>query len=135
VIHINDKKAGTRFSIQFNRGNPEHRQVADIINRHKRYDKAQYIVSAVLHYENCGEIPDIQRTAPVDEKYIEAVVNRILRDKSLVGTNTSDAFVCVPQADINTIPAEEIDFDEAIEALGENAFNAIAGALDMFRKK
>jgi len=30
---------------------------------------------------------------------------------------------------------EEIIFDEAVEALGEEGLGAIAGALDMFRKK
>ena len=30
---------------------------------------------------------------------------------------------------------EDINFDEAINALGEDGFNAVAGALDMFRKK
>jgi hypothetical protein len=30
---------------------------------------------------------------------------------------------------------DEIIFDDAVEALGEDGFSAIAGALDMFRKK
>jgi len=30
---------------------------------------------------------------------------------------------------------EEISFDDALEALGEEGFNTVADALDMFRKK
>ena len=32
-------------------------------------------------------------------------------------------------------PAEDISYDDALEALGQDGFNAVAGALDAFRKR
>jgi len=78
------KKSETRFTIQFSRSDPKHIQVAEILNNQARYGKAQYIVDAVLHYESCTETCSMNRAAGVgvDEKAIEAVVNRILMDRS-----------------------------------------------------
>jgi len=131
---MDGKKADRRFSIQFSRMNPEHIQVAEILNRHKRYDKAQYIVNAVLHYENCDKVPEVQRPARFDEKIIEAVVNRILHDRGGVVAALTDS-VSVKQTAELPLPAEEISFDDAMEALGEDGFNVIADALNMFRRK
>ena len=75
------KKAGTKFTIQFNQTDPAHLQVAELLNKQGHRGKAQYIVNAVLHYENCDETPDLKRPALIDEKVIEAVVNRILCDR------------------------------------------------------
>ena len=129
------KKDYTKFHIRFNHENPLHLQAADILNGQNERGKAQYIVNAILHYENCGETPDIQRTARVDEKYIEAVVSRILRGRGESGANVS--VVTALAEPVLTEPRfdEEINFDEAMDALGEDGFKAVAGALDMFRKK
>jgi len=109
--------------------------VTDILNRQKRFDKARYIVNAVLHYENCSEPPETQRFARFDEKHIEAVVNRILRDRAESGADVYSgsapavSTVNEPQFD------EEINFDEVMDALGQDGFDAIAGVLDMFKRK
>jgi len=130
-----DKLVDTRFTIQFSRTDPTHLQAAEILNRQGRRSKAQYLVNAVLHYENCGEVPNMQRPAAFDEKVIEAVVNRILRDR--VESDTTAPAGPAPVKRIETLPqpADEINFDDAVEALGEEGFKAVAGALDMFRKK
>ena len=39
----------------------------------------------------------------------------------------------IPHPDSDS--AVELNFDEAMEALGEDGFNAVANALDMFRRK
>lgn len=131
---MSDKMVETRFTIQFTRTDPSHLQVAEILNRQGRRSKAQYIVNAVLHYENCGETPSIPRTADLD-KIIEAVVYRILQDREDSGPNKAINETPPGQPKPPRRPAEEINFDDALEALGENGFNAVAGALEMFRKK
>ena len=132
---MSDKMVETRFTIQFSRTDPSHLQVAEILNRQGRRSKAQYIVNAVLHYENCAGLPGIQRSTELDVKAIEAVVNRLLEDRE-----RNHAVKTVnPSADRRPktpLPkTEEINFDEALEALGEDGFNAVAGALDLFRRK
>ena len=136
------KKTGTKFTLQFNQTDPMHLQVAELLNKQGHRGKAQYIVNAVLHYENCDETPDINRPVRVDEKIIEAVVNRILRDR---GEHIVEKAVVpspvkrtekIQQPHSNEEQSdEEINFDEAMDVLGEDGFNAVAGALDMFRKK
>ena len=127
------KKSGLRFSIQFSRTNPAHLRAADILNSKERYEKAQYIAEAILCYENFGETAEAQRPAVVDERHIEAVVGRILREREKSGTGYIPA-VPAGEAEKQSMPGSEFIFDEAVEAFGEDGFNAIAGALDMFRK-
>jgi hypothetical protein len=74
------KKSELKFTVQFSQADPAHLRVADILNRQGRFGKADYIVNAVLNYigEDTGEA---QRPAVIDERHIEAVVNKILRDR------------------------------------------------------
>ena len=131
---MSDKIIDTRFTIQFSRTDPSHLQVAEILNRQGRRSKAQYIVNAVLHFENCSETPHIPRTAEFDVKVIEAVVNRILQDREENNT-VKTAKAPDNQAKKPAPFAEEISFDDALEALGPEGFNAVAGTLEMFRNK
>ena len=130
---MSGKMAETRFTIQFSRTDPSHLQVAEILNRQGRRSKAQYIVNAVLHYENCSETPHMARTSELDVKVIEAVVNRMLMEwgKSIPGEPLKKAHVPEKPAS----QSEEISFDDALKALGEDGINAIAGTLDLFRNK
>ena len=130
-----DKMVDTRFTIQFSKTDPTHLQVAEILNQQGRRSKAQYLVNAVLHYENCDAMPDTQRPARVDEKVIEAVVNRILRDRADAAADAPIVPVPKDPAAMQSRPSEEINYDDALEALGEDGFNAVTGALDMFRRK
>ena len=131
------KKSGTKFTIQFNQTDPAHLQVAELLNKQGHRGKAQYIVNAVLHYENCDETPDLKRPARIDEKVIEAVVNRILRDRGerIVDKSVDSAPAQIPKTQESQQSDEELNFDDVVETLGEDGFNAIAGALDMFRRK
>jgi hypothetical protein len=110
---MTDKKDAGRFTIQFNAADPAHRRVIDILNAQGRRSKAQYLANAVLHYEACA--------GASDEKTIEAVVRRLLAERS-------------PEADAPTqteIPRSQSE-DGALDA---GALNAIADALDAFRGK
>ena len=84
-----DKKSGRRFTIQFNRKDPAHLRVSDILNGLEWRGKAQYVVNAVLYYIN--REPALQ----LDEKHIEEVVNRILRDSSYGGADAMPVPVSV----------------------------------------
>jgi hypothetical protein len=131
---MNGKMIETRFTIQFSRTDPAHLQAAAILNRQGRRSKAQYLANVVLHYENCVEKATMQRPAGFDEKLIEAVVNRILREKEADNTNTPAAADSINEANPPQ-SAENADYDDAVDSIGEDGLNAIAGALDMFRRK
>jgi len=132
---VSGKIAETRFTIQFSRTDPSHIRVAEILNRQGRRSKAQYIVNAVQHYENCGETPDTRRTSELDIKAIETVVNRILRDREENGLDKTNDNTQSDKVKKSIPDIEEISYDDALETLGENGFNVVAGTLDMFRKK
>ena len=124
---IYNKKVETRFSIQFNQANPEHVQVADILNRQACRSKAQYIVNAVLHYESRNE-------AHNDEKHIELVVNRILLDKEKSGPGIMPGATPYKQMRKQPQPTDDI-IDDTEEPLGADGVSVVNSALDMFRKK
>jgi hypothetical protein len=136
---MENKKANTRFSIQFNRNNLLHLQVVDILNRQDQRGKARYIVEAVLHYENCDAVPDIKQPARLDEKHIEAIVDRMLRERdvSSMGAPTVSAPTkkVVDSQYHQMGRGDEVIFNDALETLGEDGLNAVAGALEMFRKR
>lgn len=129
------KISETRFTIQFSKTDPSHLHVAEILNGLGRRSKAPYLVNAVLYYENRGEIPQMPHATELDIKVIEAVVNRILQDRQENGTDKPASAVQEEQKKKMPKSAEEISFDDALEALGPEGFNAVAGTLDMFRKK
>jgi hypothetical protein len=123
---MSGKMLDTRFTIQFSQTDPAHLKVADILNQQGRRSKAQYIVNAIIHYTNCKETPNTQRSAELDEKHIETIVCRILQDKlpALASLNQTEALQST----------EDINADDIIGSFGENGLNAIAGAMDMFKK-
>ena len=133
MIAVGDKKIGTKFTIQFSPTNPAHIRAAEILNSVSPRGKAQHIANALLCYEIHGESPDTERLRTVDEKLIEDVVKRVLRD-----LNGAEIFPSggsenqwLPQAQT----VDETAIDDASAVLGEDGFGAVAGALEMFRKK
>ena len=136
---MSDNNTRSRFSIFFDKTDPSHFQVAEILSRQGYRGKAQYLVNAVLHYEGHTEMPGAKRPARFDEKVIEAVVNRILKNREIPIAGQHPAKPIDTYADMNEgtahIPlVEDITFDDALDELGEDGLNAVLGALDMFRK-
>ena len=128
------RKIATRFNIIFSATDPTHLHVAEILSRQGYRGKAQYLVNAVLHYEGHGETPDARRPARFDEKIIEAVVNRIMKDKAItVSQKPVDAVVDINENTVAML-SEDITFDDALVELGEDGLNAVLGALEMFRQ-
>ena len=136
-----EKKMGTKFTILFSQTNPVHIQAVDILNRQPQRGKAHYIANAILHYENHSEM---QSPVHIDEDSIKAVVKKILAEMQMSGASSLPVSVPVSKAERQSNPvlkhSYEIDYDAitfeaAMESLGEDGLQAVAGALDMFRRK
>ena len=123
------KKDIYKFTIQFNSGDPQHQQVAEILNRQGRR-KAQFLVNTVLHYIHCTETPDIPQQPPVNTDAIEAIVRRIIEENSPKPTRQN-----VRQTpEKKTVKSEEIAFDDAAELLGEDGMAAVRNTIASFRR-
>jgi hypothetical protein len=133
---MRDKTAERKFTIQFNRTDPLHLQVADILNQQERGAKAQFIVNAVLHYidkiDNNG-LENSQQKPQFDEKLIESVVKRILRERDIAGN--LPAISLANQDTEPILPEVEVVYDNSLEALGTEGLDLVAHALEMFRNK
>ena len=78
---MGDKLIETRFTIQFSNADPAHIQAADLLNRQGRRSKAQYLVNAILFYENNVNASSWKPAPPeIDIEMIEEVVRRLLGD-------------------------------------------------------
>lgn len=75
-----EKKNRFVFNIGFNEANPDHRKVADILNR-LGHGKAEYLAKTVLFYEQRQET-SLARTG-ISYEEIEAIVKKILTKEKL----------------------------------------------------
>ena len=87
----------------------------------------------MLYYESHGGGSGLKYTAPADEKYIEAVVNRILLNRDCGGGILPNA-ISFNHISKQARHTEDMIVDD-IETLGPDGFDAITDALAMFRKK
>ena len=87
-----------------------------------------------MYYESYGGALNTKLSAPLDEKFIEAVVNRILLNRG--NGNTGILPEAAPYEPVYKQPlVENIAFVDDIEALSMDGIKAVAGAMEMFRKK
>ena len=123
------KKDIYKFTIQFSSGDPQHQQVAEILNRQGRR-KAQFLVNTVLHYIHCSETPDIPQQPPVNTDAIETIVRRIIEEYSEKPTRQDVR----KTPEKKTVKSEEIAFDDAAELLGEDGIAAVRNSIASFRR-
>lgn len=123
------KKDIYKFTIQFSSGDPQHQQVAEILNRQGRR-KAQFLVNTVLHYIHCSETPDIPQQPPVNTDAIETIVRRIIEEYSEEPTRQDVR----KTPEKKTVKSEEIAFDDAAELLGEDGIAAVRNTIASFRR-
>ena len=123
------KKDIYKFTIQFSSGDPQHQQVAEILNRQGRR-KAQFLVNTVLHYIHCTETPDIPQQPPVNTDAIEAIVRRIMEEYQ--PKTTRQDVRQTPEK--KTVKSEEIAFDDAADLLGEDGMAAVRNTIASFRR-
>jgi len=130
-----NKKAETKFTIRLCKNNLSHERVANLLNSQGYHGKAQFIVKAILHYENCDKTPEAKNSLQINEKIIEAVVKRMLKDKNIIFADEQSSSIKIKTEKNPIIQSEtvdEINYDDALEVLGEDGLNAITNALDMF---
>ena len=123
------KKDIYKITIQFSSGDPQHQQVAEILNRQGRR-KAQFLVNTVLHYIHCSETPDIPQQPPVNTDAIETIVRRIIEEYSEKPTRQDVR----KTPEKKTVKSEEIAFDDAAELLGEDGIAAVRNTIASFRR-
>ena len=125
-----DKKDPGKFTVRFNIHDPQQQTVVALINQKGR-NKAQFLASAVLHYINCKETPNLQ-VPPVDPETLEKIIVSILekRDKQKRGGGVPQKTESV--CEINT--AEEPQTKEESEGWPGSAgeVSAILDSLKMF---
>ena len=120
MIYVPAKKENLRFTIQFNAGDPHHQQVAELLNKQGRR-KAQFIVSAVTHYINCTETPEVAVPHVPDRKMLEEMVREILAALSAEPQ---------PKADLDGSKCKHTEIDIAAnELLDEEGISALLGSL------
>ena len=86
---MGEKKDAFRFTVQFNAGDPNHQQVAAILNEQGRR-KAQFLVNAVIHYINCPESPEAATAPKIDRQTVEQLVREILTNMQPETTPTTE---------------------------------------------
>lgn len=78
---MTDKKDPGKFTIRFNICDPQHKAVIDLLNRQGR-SKAQLLVSAVLHYINCKETPEVSVPVPSQAALEEMILAILTKNQS-----------------------------------------------------
>ncbi len=122
------KKNAFVTTIGFNKNAPAHVQVAEFLNRMER-GKAQYIVNAVLAYQNGGAAAGISAgQAAVDYEKIRQFVLQVIREQERqeAPRNETAGEPAVPDG------AEEREGDSF--GFDEDALNGIMSSLEAFKR-
>lgn len=117
-------------TIGFNKDDPDHVYVADILNTMGR-GKAQYIVKAVIAYQNpAGEGSGHVPAPAVDYEKIRAFVLNVLEEKACVGGSERMEEKMVQElVNLREKVHEKVEFPN----LDEDAMNDIMMSLSMFQ--
>ena len=135
---MGDKKHLGRFTVQFNLGDPQQARTAEILEQQGR-QKARFISTAVLHYINCSETPEVvlppvPKTAEIEKNVLAVLKKHTAED----GVSASPHR---PQPQESVIPSgrapepEIADAEDLKELLGDGGFSAIANTLASFGQK
>jgi len=122
------KKSDNRFTIQFNAENPAHARAAGILNSRGKRGKAQYVASAILHYESCPDAHEAETPQAFDEKAMGEIVNRVLL---ILADGAANPPAAVPAS--RQGPAGGMASGNSPEGIGEGGRDAVDGAMKMFR--
>lgn len=135
---MGEKKHQGRFTVQFNLGDPQQARVSEILERQGR-QKARFISTAILHYINCKETPEVALPLAPNTEEIEKLVLAIL-NKHTGENNTyhlqQEAVITGESACASDVtPEREEPTDDLKALLGDGGFSAIANTLMSFRQK
>ena len=135
---MGDKKHLGRFTVQFNLGDPQQARTAEILEQQGR-QKARFISTAVLHYINCRETPEVVLPLPPNPAEIEKIVLAVLKKHTAEDGVSASPHRPQPQESVipsGRAPEPEIaDAEDLKELLGDGGFSAIANTLASFGQK
>jgi len=135
---MGDKKHLGRFTVQFNLGDPQQAQTAEILEQQGR-QKARFISTAVLHYINCSETPEVVLPPAPNTAEIEKIVLAVLKKHTAEDGVSASPHRPQPQESVipsGRAPEPEIaDAEDLKELLGDGGFSAIANTLASFGQK
>lgn len=126
---MTEKKKPGRFTIQFNVADPNQMAAAELLEQQGRH-KAQFITSAVLHYINCPETPEITAPAPIDKAILEKLVMEILERRQIHQQEDT----IEPPTEMEHRPELAPELSSEWEKLfGQDGISAIASTLTAFQ--
>lgn len=135
---MGDKKHLGRFTVQFNLGDPQQARTAEILEQQGR-QKARFISTAVLHYINCSETPEVVLPPAPNTAEIEKIVLAVLKKHTAEDGVSASPHRPQPQESVTPsgrAPEPEIaDAEDLKELLGDGGFSAIANTLASFGQK
>ena len=135
---MGDKKHLGRFTVQFNLGDPQQARTAEILEQQGR-QKARFISTAVLHYINCSETPEVVLPPAPNTAEIEKIVLAVLKKHTAEDGVSASPHRPQPQESVipsGRAPEPEItDTEDLKELLGDGGFSAIANTLASFGLK
>ena len=135
---MGDKKHLGRFTVQFNLGDPQQARTAEILEQQGR-QKARFISTAVLHYINCSETPEVVLPPAPNTAEIEISVLAVLKKHTAEDGVSASPHRPQPQESVipsGRAPEPEIaDAEDLKELLGDGGFSAIANTLASFGQK
>lgn len=128
---MGEKKNPGRFTIQLNLNDPQQQAVCELLEKQGRH-KAQFITSAVLHYINCSETPEMASVPLADLDLIEKMVLEILDRhavKNCQQPKTEMSHSIKPEPQFRPAPSDELQ-----QFLGEEGISAIKNTLSAFQR-
>ena len=136
---MTDKKDPGKFTIRFNICDPQHKAVIDLLNRQGR-SKAQFLVSAVLHYINCKETPEVSVPVPIpDQAALEEMILAILaknqshlKNQPERNPSTAHGDAAISAASEPLPPAVERELEQWFG--GQDGVASILNSLKMFEQ-
>ena len=135
---MGDKKHLGRFTVQFNLGDPQQARTVEILEQQGR-QKARFISTAVLHYINCSETPEVVLPPAPNTAEIEKIVLAVLKKHTAEDGVSASPHRPQPQESVipsGRAPEPEIaDAEDLKELLGDGGFSAIANTLASFGQK
>ena len=135
---MGDKKHLGRFTVQFSLGDPQQARTAEILEQQGR-QKARFISTAVLHYINCSETPEVVLPPAPNTAEIEKIVLAVLKKHTAEDGVSASPHRPQPQESVipsGRAPEPEIaDAEDLKELLGDGGFSAIANTLASFGQK
>ena len=135
---MGEKKHLGRYTVQFNLGDPQQARTAEILEQQGR-QKARFISTAVLHYINCSETPEVVLPPAPNTAEIEKIVLAVLKKHTAEDGVSASPHRPQPQESVipsGRAPEPEIaDAEDLKELLGDGGFSAIANTLASFGQK